>query len=152
MTATNHALTGAVIGLTLGNPLLAVPAAFVSHFILDGIPHFCSSKPEAEWLASGRFKALLIADATLCLLLVLGLGVSRPEHWLVGIACAFVATTPDFMWVGKFIDAQRHRPLRTHNNFLVRLHDRVQWSETPYGALTEIVWFLSAGLTILHLA
>ena len=33
MRATNHALTGAIIGLTVQNPWVALPAAFLSHFV-----------------------------------------------------------------------------------------------------------------------
>ena len=40
MTATNHALSGALIGLAVMQPILALPLAFVSHFMLDAVPHF----------------------------------------------------------------------------------------------------------------
>lgn len=40
MIATNHALTGAAIAVVIKQPILAIPLAFVSHFICDAIPHF----------------------------------------------------------------------------------------------------------------
>ena len=40
MVFTTHAITGAAIGLATGNPILAFVFGFLSHFILDSIPHF----------------------------------------------------------------------------------------------------------------
>lgn len=39
MTLTTHAVIGAVIGAATGNPLLAFTAGFISHFLVDIIPH-----------------------------------------------------------------------------------------------------------------
>lgn len=38
MLATNHYLTGVAVAGALGNPIAVLPAAFVSHFILDALP------------------------------------------------------------------------------------------------------------------
>ena len=43
MTGTNHALSGAVIATFLPAPV-AIPVAFMSHFVLDAIPHFSVDK------------------------------------------------------------------------------------------------------------
>ncbi len=40
MTATAHALAGAVIATKISNPFIGLPLAFLSHFILDTIPHW----------------------------------------------------------------------------------------------------------------
>src|SRR5437868_12727087 len=40
MTATSHALVGTVIAAKVGDPLLAIPLALLSHLILDMIPHW----------------------------------------------------------------------------------------------------------------
>ncbi|MFC1787956.1 hypothetical protein ACFLZY_01945 [Patescibacteria group bacterium] len=39
MTLTTHATLGAVIGHATGNPILAFILAFISHFIIDMVPH-----------------------------------------------------------------------------------------------------------------
>lgn len=39
MTLTTHATLGAVIGHAVGNPVLAFVLGFVSHFLIDMIPH-----------------------------------------------------------------------------------------------------------------
>jgi hypothetical protein len=40
MLTTPHSVTGAMIGALLPSPLLIVPVAIGSHFILDSIPHW----------------------------------------------------------------------------------------------------------------
>lgn len=40
MTATAHAVLGTVIAAKVGNPLLAIPLALISHFAADAIPHW----------------------------------------------------------------------------------------------------------------
>ena len=40
MTATGHAIIGTVIAAKFGNPALAIPIAFASHFIADSLPHW----------------------------------------------------------------------------------------------------------------
>lgn len=37
---TPHAIVGAAIAAKIGNPYLAIPLAFASHFILDKVPHW----------------------------------------------------------------------------------------------------------------
>jgi len=64
MTATNHALTGAAIGLLVGEPLIAVPAAIASHFICDALPHYGRVGPDSRRLAARVF-------ATICCLMLL---------------------------------------------------------------------------------
>lgn len=40
MTATGHAIIGTVIAAKIGNPALAIPIAFASHFLADALPHW----------------------------------------------------------------------------------------------------------------
>jgi hypothetical protein len=40
MTATAHALVAGAIYRAIPNPLLSVPLAFTSHFIMDAVPHW----------------------------------------------------------------------------------------------------------------
>lgn len=40
MTATGHAILGAVIAAKIGNPALSVPIALASHIAADAIPHW----------------------------------------------------------------------------------------------------------------
>lgn len=40
MLETPHALVGAAIAVKLGNPILSIPLALASHFILEKVPHW----------------------------------------------------------------------------------------------------------------
>ena len=58
---------GAVIAFTVKKPLLALPLAVLSHFVLDSIPHFGDNNQGVS--KEGYFprfkKAVLITDAAL---------------------------------------------------------------------------------------
>jgi hypothetical protein len=137
MRAINHALTGAVIGITIGQPLIAIPAAVLSHFVLDSIPHHGRDKAES---AGKLFVVVLVLDAIACLALVAILAYGQPRHWLLAAFCAFLATAPDFMWVNRFRRARKHQsqPARAG---LLRFHKGIQWFEHPIGWVVEVTWF-----------
>ncbi len=152
MTATNHALTGAVIGLAVGNAWLVIPAAFVSHFALDALPHFGVRGSEAKWLRSKRFRALLILDMTACLALVLALFLNGGQHWFLAAACAFTATTPDLFWIERLIKALKKRPLlKEYKNPFKQLHSKIQWFALPPGLIVEGVWASAAIIVLVKL-
>lgn len=146
MTATNHALTGTVIGLVSGQPIIALPAAFLSHFVCDALPHYASADPPEKVLKTKRFRNYLFADASLCGLIVLALAVTRPEHWLLAAFCAFAAASPDFLWINRYIKTRAG--LKWHPSRLSRFAQDIQWFAKPVGALFEAVWAVAAILII----
>ena len=101
MRAINHALTGAVIGLTVHNPAVALPAALVSHLVCDAIPHHGSAAKDA--ITSRWFAYSLVIDALLCGALVFVLYLSGTNYWLLASVCAFLAASPDFLSVRKYV-------------------------------------------------
>lgn len=141
MTATNHALTGALIGLSIGQPWLAIPAAFLSHFICDAIPHF-GFKQAA--LGSKLFRNVLLTDAALCVLIAVVLFIYQPSNWLLAAGCAFVATSPDLMWIKKFRQARAGKRVSYDSSVIRRFHAGIQWFEKPIGLAVEAVWAVSA--------
>jgi hypothetical protein len=148
MMATNHALTGAAIGLTVSTPAAALPLAVVSHFALDAVPHYGSSR---ESIHTVRFRNLLLVDALLCLCLVIILVLVHPRHWLVAVTCAFLATSPDFMWVGKFLRARHGQIASPMRNLAMRFHGKIQWFQRPIGVIVECVWAFAAVDVLAHL-
>lgn len=141
MTATNHALTGALIGLATGSPWIAAPAAYLSHYALDAIPHFGNSNNPGQ-IKTRAFRNYLIADAVLCILLVAILVTTRTEHWLLASVCAFLATMPDMFWINKYLKARQGRHWRP--NWHSRFAAKIQWYEKPEGAFVEFAWFCMA--------
>jgi len=147
MTATNHALTGAAIGLLVGEPLIAVPAAIASHFICDALPHYGRVGPDSKTIGSKGFRNYLLSDAALCFVLVAILAVLQPQNWLLAAVCAFLATAPDFGWINKFRKARQNKPWRP--NWYSRFACDIQWFQRPIGWTVEAIWAVAAVAIIL---
>jgi hypothetical protein len=137
VTATNHALTGALIGLVAANPIVAVPVSFLSHYVLDVIPHFGKSD-DPDFIKTKFFRNYLMIDASLCILLVLVLAAAQPQYWLLASVCAFFATSPDLALIPRFVAAKKNKPYRpgAYNHFAAR----IQRYEKPEGGLVEFAW------------
>ena len=142
MFASNHALSGALIGLIVVNPLVALPLAFVSHFVLDAIPHY-GRTDDAAWLKNPCFHRLLIGEFLVCVGIVLLLFITQPANWQLASICAFLATSPDLFWMKKFIrgNKQSASPTKKEHWFL-QFHAFVQWYEKPNGLYIELPIFV----------
>lgn len=139
MTAINHALTGALIGFSVANPVLAIVLAFVSHFVLDALPHYdYGASRSKKGVISTFFKRLLIIDGLLCISLVAFLAIKHPVHWQLAAVCAFIATSPDLMHLNHFYRAHRSEPWKP--NLYNRFASKIQWFERPIGAFVEVAW------------
>lgn len=140
MTATNHALSGAVIGLAISQPAIALPLAFASHFMLDAIPHFGLANYEEREANKQLFHRILYADAILLAALLVFLLVAG-AGWLAFV-CLFLAGSPDFVWAYRYIFIEKFgsRPFPPMNLFS-RFHSRIQWSQTlKIGFVVELVF------------
>ncbi len=140
MTATNHALTGAIIGLVVGEPLIAIPLSIASHFICDALPHFSSQDSSNNNIASQSFFNYLVVDAGLCFFLVVVLAIIQPENWPLAAVCAFLAASPDFGWINRFRKARSGQ--KWHPSAFSKFAASIQWFQRPIGAAVEIVWFV----------
>lgn len=146
MTAPNHALTGALIGMAVGNPVLAVALAFLSHFVCDAIPHYDPPGDAAHRISSKRLiiEQILIGGA-ICFFLVVCLALAQPGHWLLAAICAFAATSPDFFWIPRWLHVRKtHHDLSRMNPFL-RFHAWIQWKTGPRLIALELAWFVVFG-------
>ena len=145
MRAINHALTGALIGLTVSEPAIALPVALASHYVLDAVPHWdpvsnkLSPAVRQKWQRSKLFKQFLFADGALCFLLVLALFVTKPHHWLVACFCAFLAAAPDLISINYYIHVLRKKQWKA--GLYNRFAKSIQWFERPIGLAVEICWF-----------
>lgn len=142
MTATNHALTGAVIGLTISQPWLALPIAFISHFICDSLPHFGPASYEERVNKKKIFHRILFFDSII-LATVMGLLVWSGAGLLV-FSCLFLAGSPDIVWAYRYIFKEDFgkKPFPPMNG-LSRFHSRIQWSQTLIpGFYIELIYGL----------
>lgn len=144
MTAPNHALTGALIGLSISNPAVAMPLAFLSHFACDAIPHYDLAEQDAsKRIRSKKFmQEFLVGGAAACLLLVLTLAAFRPHHWLQAAICAFLAASSDLFWIPRFMHVRRTGQDSPPTNLFLRFHAWIQWRTGPRLFWVEAVWFV----------
>jgi hypothetical protein len=140
MTGTNHFLTGASIGLYISNPVVAIPTAFVSHFVLDALPHFGS--PWDHELGR-RVKPKLFASVIRVDALIAGavlLFFVTQQLWLPAI-CMFAALSPDFIWVYRYVFKEQFGKLPPGpKGRLSQFHKDIQQYERHWGLLIEIVF------------
>lgn len=144
MTAPNHALAGALIGLTVANPFIGIPLAIVSHFILDTLPHYDPPGSTTEKIIGSKqfLYVQLIGGAALCFLLVLLLAIFRPHHWVIAAFCAFFATSPDLLSLPRFISVKRGGRDIKDQHWFWRFHVRLQGKTAPRFIGIELIWFI----------
>ncbi len=147
MTATAHALVSAAIAAAIPNPSLALPLAFVSHFVMDAVPHWDFG---TNWRTRTKTKtgAVAIADTLLGFSLAYFLFAGKAEGSLL-IAAMIMGNLPDWLeapYYVFFAQADKKAPLanastwelltyriyKTENLF----HAKAQF---PLGAITQIV-------------
>ncbi len=150
MTATNHAVTGAVIALAVKQPALALPLAFLSHFALDALPHFGFKNWHERQEHKKLFLVQTVTDLSLALLMCLLLFLKAPLVLLTG---AILAMSPDLMWGFRFVVREKMGTLPPPpENIIEKFHKGIQkfesvvglWIEIPYGI--AVTWIL-----LLHL-
>ncbi len=142
MTATNHALTGAIIGLTVAQPVSAMVLALLSHFVLDAIPHFKVNQPDEKLLKTTWFRNYLVAEAVLCFLLVITIFVVHPTYWFVPAICAFLAAAPDLLSINKYLKTRQGKMWQP--GLYAKFAGGIQWFQRPIGAVVEVIWLIAA--------
>lgn len=138
MTATNHVLTGLLIVSVVPNPIISLPLALLSHFLLDSLPHYGNAIIGKDSLT---FKVILGADMYLALVCLGLVFLLAPENGALLIAGGILAASPDLMWLPDFINANRHLPPPIYDP-IRRFHARIQWFQRPKGAWVELAWFV----------
>lgn len=149
MTGINHAVTGAVIAAAIKQPVLAIPLAFASHYILDVIPHFGLTLNILERNRKRIFRTVLSMDvpATILALIFIPILASNVVPARLTLTCMVAAIGPDFAWVYRFIKETRTKKFIAPNKFNA-FHAGIQWSETPWGLGVEVVYLGIASIIL----
>lgn len=134
MTATNHALTGAIIGAFLPLPL-AIPIAFASHFILDALPHY--GIPHKLRNTSLRYRLIVLGDTIVALSIAAVAIIYR--RWNMEIV-GWIAYSPDITWVFHYFRHGKNLQFKTMNKFM-DFHRSIQRYERPWGIIVELIVF-----------
>lgn len=101
-----HILIGAAIASKAGSPYLGIILAFLSHYIIDAIPH---SEYSIESIAKAKVSlsalrefSVAMLDATLGLILVYFLASTTGENTMWMLLTGFVAILPDAIWPSRY--------------------------------------------------
>ncbi|MBC7581461.1 hypothetical protein H7097_01160 [Aeromicrobium sp.] len=150
MMAINHAATGALIGLTVDEPFLALPLSFVSHFVLDAIPHYDPVEGTNEEKISSKkfFYIQIVLGALLCFLLILLLSITQPKRWLVAAGCAFLGASPDLLSFPRYLSVKQTGMDIDKTNWFWSFHSWIQWRTGPDLLWTELVWLGAIGFCV----
>ena len=142
MIGLNHTLTGAVLGLSLQQPLLVAPLALASHFVLDILPHF---DHEAYRYGSRWFWLIMVSDGIASVFALTMVLLVSPQFAAPILTGAGFAVLPDLSLAYYYT---RRRP----QYWFFKYHLQIQWFERPAGALVEgayLVFISTVLVTIL---
>ena len=91
MLETPHALVGMAVVTLIPNPLISLPLAFISHFIVDMLPHW-------NWKPDTRPLSLLGIILDLILLEIIAVYlIARSSQPIILAAGSFFAILPDLL-------------------------------------------------------
>ena len=141
MLLTNHTLTGIALGLAIDNPVVLAPAAVASHLALDMTPHFWFKRGGGNGFDDPLFLVVGAVDFGLSVCLAIGACLIWPGRALNVIVGVIGADLPDLIYIPVILvgRARLNHWLPWYEPMLKFLK-RIQWSETPAGIITEIIW------------
>ncbi len=144
MLATNHGLTGIILGAYLPLPI-AIPVAFASHFVMDALPHF--GIPHEQRNSSRAYKMIVVCDTVLALSFAVAL--IPLQKWRME-AVGWVAYAPDGLWVLYYFTHGRDFHLKPSSAFQ-RFHMNIQRYERPWGLAIELTYLAIIMPVVFHL-
>lgn len=148
MTGTNHAITGALIATVTTRPIIALPAALLSHFIIDTVPHWNYKLPDGVVVK----RIAIISDLALSVVVTGLIAFLVSDSWWLTVLAAGLAILPDTMWLPNML---YDKPTKPDSSLIGRLrlfHMKIQWSETTAGALVEVAWFFAVLCLVIYLS
>jgi hypothetical protein len=143
MTGFSHAATGVAIAVAVPHAVFALPLAFVSHFVLDKLPHWGNQHLDGRHKV---FRRIVLLDTIAAVSFVLLMMFAMPHHALLIALAAMAATVPDLMWLPNFIREIKGRAQKPHNA-IMRWHWNLQF-ERRWGIATEGFWLLAVLLAL----
>lgn len=140
MTATAHALVGALIAGKIGNPALALPLSFLSHFAGDILPHWDAGtnrrKKDREQVV---FEAMLDVVAGFILSIVLYTLLSSTGNYIYLFACILASQAPDWLSAPFIFFRSKIRIFKVIFKIQEEFHNKL---DKPWGIITQIVFLV----------
>ncbi len=147
-----HAAVGATIAVLIPNPLLAVPLAFASHFVMDLFPHW-NPHIGREIRRYGHIAPsttlLLVFDSSLSLYLGFALAFRVLPHITESfniLACSFAAVLPDVIEIPLILFHRKWVWLRRFSKWESSHQSRLP---APTGIFTQLFILFACTLLIL---
>ena len=101
MLETPHVVVGAAIASKIPNPLISIPLALASHFVLDKVPHWnphLNTELKKFGKVTDQSKLIVVIDVIFALasgLYITSLAGPNVNHQYVVLAASFTAVLPD---------------------------------------------------------
>lgn len=131
MFLTSHAVTGTFLALNIEEPVILVPAAIGSHFVLDALPHFGTKS-----IKQNKYRLYTVAAIDLSCTIIFYFFVIHiwPQKMILITIGILGAILPDLFYFPRYVlNINEPRWLR-------KFHKNIQWFERPLGLVTEIFW------------
>jgi hypothetical protein len=139
MNISNHLLAGAAIALAIKQPVLVLPLAFASHFVMDALPHYGFERQGFDVWRKKKSAGLLIVLDFIGVFLVISTLLMNHEYF--ALIAGLVAVSPDSVWIYRYFRFERKHKAPSYNWFN-RMHLAVQWCERRWGIYVEFVFFI----------
>lgn len=152
MLETPHALVGAAIATKIPNPLVSLPLAFVSHFVLDMVPHWnphLNTELKKYGKVTARSRNIILADVVAAL----GFGTlmatqfaTTPEHMVVILFGAFAGVLPDVVEAPYFFFKVKNKALEKWLYFQKAIQvdtDVLPGMATQIATIIAAVWWMA---------
>lgn len=154
MLTTSHALMAGVILKAIPDPKIALPLAFISHFVLDLVPHWDLMTERGNGnaystLAKEKNLSKLAFWATMEMLFGVGLTfwLFQNLNPLILLTAILVAQLPDWIEMPYLFWGIKFTPSILVKRFQSRTHSRLS---LPWGLVIQIVIFLPLLWWTLH--
>lgn len=132
MTATAHALVGGAIAYSVQNPVLGVSLAFLSHPVLDFIPHW-----DFGWGWRSKTKLQLFCEASLDLSIGIFLSYllfGQYTNFYYFIIAVFASLSWDFLEIPYWFFNWRFEPFSTLHSIQHHIQGK---AKLPWGVITQ---------------
>lgn len=140
MTAANHAIAGTLIALSIRQAAVAVVLAFLSHFVLDALPHYGRRRKGFEVIFTYKLSYIVELLGIFGLILLVATGLLG---FNIAAVCAVAAVSPDIAWIYRYL-IKKLKGTPPPMSGLTKFHLRIQKYERPWGFILEITFFVVA--------
>lgn len=147
MLETPHVAIGAAIATKIPNPIIAIPLAFLSHFVLDKVPHWnphIITETKKFGHPTKKSTTIIIVDCVIALTLGSIIAYNTLPNINMAISvllCSFASILPDLVEFPYFYFKRRDKFYTVWSSFQKSL----QSDTTPFwGLLTQLITIFAA--------